>query len=199
MVLLIWKWMGLFLNKNYFLRCWGCLYVLNWIETLRLSLFLKLPPRKLESWFVLWRFFSWGCSVSFPWGCYLELLDKLQNGVCRTVGPSLAASLELLAHRRNVASLSLFYSLTLVDAHLNWQDWFHFVILEGGRCTCYSHTLHDFCVTISRCYRDVYVNSFFPHTARPWNSLPIECFPSTYDLNGFKNRINRHLLTVGSF
>ena len=40
--------------------------------------------------------------------CYLELLDKLQKGICRTVGPSLAASLEPLAHRRNVASLSLF-------------------------------------------------------------------------------------------
>ena len=32
-------------------------------------------------------------------GCYLELLDKLQNRICRTVGPSLAASLEPLAHR----------------------------------------------------------------------------------------------------
>ena len=41
--------------------------------------------------------------------CYLELLDKLQKWICRTVGPSLAASLEPLAHRRNVASLSLFY------------------------------------------------------------------------------------------
>ena len=41
--------------------------------------------------------------------CYLELLDKLQNRICRTVGPSLDASLESLAHRRNVASLSLFY------------------------------------------------------------------------------------------
>ena len=37
--------------------------------------------------------------------CYLELLDKLQKRICRTVGPSLAASLEPLAHRRNVASL----------------------------------------------------------------------------------------------
>ena len=36
--------------------------------------------------------------------CYLELLDKLQKRICRTVGPSLAASLERLAHRRNVAS-----------------------------------------------------------------------------------------------
>ena len=41
--------------------------------------------------------------------CYLELLDKLQKRICRTVGHSLAASLKLLAHRRNVASLSLFY------------------------------------------------------------------------------------------
>ena len=41
--------------------------------------------------------------------CYLELLDKLQKRICRTVGPSLATSLEPLAHRRNVASLSLLY------------------------------------------------------------------------------------------
>ena len=41
--------------------------------------------------------------------CYLELLDKLQKWICRTVGPSLASSLEPLAHHRNVASLSLFY------------------------------------------------------------------------------------------
>ena len=32
------------------------------------------------------------------------------------------------------------------------------------------------------CYQDVYVNSFFPSTARLWNSLPIECFPLTFDL-----------------
>ena len=36
--------------------------------------------------------------------CYLELLDKLQKQICRTVGPSLAAYLETLAHRSNVAS-----------------------------------------------------------------------------------------------
>ena len=41
--------------------------------------------------------------------CYLELLDKLQKRICSTVVPSLAASLGPLAHRPNVASLSLFY------------------------------------------------------------------------------------------
>ena len=38
----------------------------------------------------------------------------------------------------------------------------------------------------------------------PWlivemNSLPTECLPLTYDLSGFKSRINRYLLIVGSF
>ena len=36
--------------------------------------------------------------------CYLELLDKLQKQICRTLGPSLATFLEPLAHCRNVAS-----------------------------------------------------------------------------------------------
>ena len=41
--------------------------------------------------------------------CYLELLDMLQKRICRTVGPSHVDFLEPLAHRRNVANLSLFY------------------------------------------------------------------------------------------
>ena len=41
--------------------------------------------------------------------CYLELLDKLQKRICRTVGPSLATSLEPLVHCQNVGSLRLFY------------------------------------------------------------------------------------------
>ena len=56
LILLMWKWIGLFLRKNNLLRCWGWLSLLNWIEALTLSLLLKLPPRKLEPWFVLWSF-----------------------------------------------------------------------------------------------------------------------------------------------
>ena len=41
--------------------------------------------------------------------CYLKLLDRLQKRMCRTVSPSLAAFLEPLVHRRNVASLSILY------------------------------------------------------------------------------------------
>ena len=36
---------------------WGWLSLLNWIGALTLSLLLKVPPKKLEPWFVLWNFF----------------------------------------------------------------------------------------------------------------------------------------------
>ena len=39
--------------------------------------------------------------------CFLELLDKLQKRICRAAGSSLAVSLQLLAYRQNIASLSL--------------------------------------------------------------------------------------------
>ena len=64
------------------------------------------------------------------------------------------------------------------------------------RSTCYSDGLYDFSVTIPICYKDVYVNSFFPPTAILWNSMPIECSPLTYDLSSSKSRVKRHLLTV---
>ena len=138
--------------------------------------------------------YVWASAAS----CFLELLDKLQKRICRTVGPSHAASLEPLAYRRNVAGLSLFYRYYFGRCS---SELTQLVPLpySRGRYTHYSERLHDFSVTIPRCYEDVYVNSFFPRTARLWKSLPIECFPLIYDLSGFKSRINRYLLTVGSF
>ena len=136
----------------------------------------------------------WGGAPS----CYLVLLDKLQKRICRIVGPSLAASLEPLAHCRNVASLSLFYRYYFGRCSSELAQLVPLPFSQG-RSTRYSDRLHDFSVTILRCDKDVYVNSFFLHTAKLWNSLPIECFPLTYDHSCFKFRINRHLLTVGSF
>ena len=56
-MLLMWKWMGLFLRKNHLLRCWGWFSLPNWSGALTLSLLLKVTLRKLELWFVLWSFF----------------------------------------------------------------------------------------------------------------------------------------------
>ena len=124
--------------------------------------------------------------------CYLDLLDKLQKRICRIVGPSLAACLEPLAHCRNVASLSLFYRYYFGRCSSELAQLVP-LPFSRGRSTRYFDRLHDFSVTIPRCYKDVYVNSFFPRTVKLWNSLPIECFPLTYDLSGVKSRINRHL------
>ena len=128
----------------------GCLSTLNWIEALTLSLLLKLPPRKLESWFILLSFFFlrllcisvilFSCHVwAGALSCYLEMLDKLQKWICRTVVPSLAFSLVHLF----ICSSEL---AQLVPLPHYW-----------GRSTCYSDRLHGFSVTIPKCYKDDYV------------------------------------------
>ena len=111
--------------------------------------------------------------------CYLKLLGKLQKWICRTVGPSLAAPLEPLAHRWNLCSLSLFYRYYFGRCSSELVP----LPFSRGRSTRYSDRSHDFSVTIPRCYKDIYVNSFFRRTARLWNYPPIECFPLTYNLN----------------
>ena len=96
--------------------------------------------------------------------CYLELLDKLQKQICWTVGPLLAASLEPMAHCRNLASTSLFYRYYFGRYFLELAQLVPFPFSQG-RSTHYSDRLHNLSVTIPRCYKDVYVNSFFPRTA----------------------------------
>ena len=64
--------------------------------------------------------------------CYLDLLDKLQKWICRIVGPSLAAFLEPLAHRQNVASLSLFYRYYFGRCSSELAQLVSFLFLEGG-------------------------------------------------------------------
>ena len=102
--------------------------------------------------------------------CYLELLDKLQKRICRTVCPSLAASVEPLAHcrSRNVARLRLFYRHYFGRCS---SDLAQLVPLTFARdrSTRYCDRLSDFSVNIRTCYKDVYVNSFFPRTATLWD------------------------------
>ena len=71
----------------------------------------------------------------------------------------------------------------------------------AGAPSCYLELLDKLHKRICRTVGPALAASLepFPRTARLWNSLPIECFPLTCDLSGFKSRINRYLLTVGSF
>ena len=101
-----------------------------------------------------------------PRNCYLDLLDKLQKQICGAVGPSLAASLEPLAHLQNVASLSHFYSYYYGRFSSELAQLVPLPYYQG-RSTRYSDSLRDFSVTVPRCYKGVYVNSFSSRTARP--------------------------------
>ena len=87
--------------------------------------------------------------------------------------PDKCRTLEPLAHRRNVASLSLSFRYYFARCS------FELVKLvpspySRGRSARYSDRLTDFSATIPRCYEDVYVSSFFPCRARLWNCLLIE-------------------------
>ena len=160
-MLLIWKWMGLFLRKKY-------LSVLNWIVVLTLPVLLRLLLRNSEPWLFYEVSFSRGCSVS------LQFYHIVLHGILLSC---------------------LGWCSVLVDVHLNWFNWFHFLILEGDALVI----LTD-CMVFLSPFLDVTRMSMstVPFLAL-WNFLPIKCFPLTYDLNGFKSRINRHLLIVDSF
>ena len=181
--------MGLFLRKIIF-EDTGVDFLLNWIEALTVSLLLKLKIKRKKIGALirsmkclssevarhLYKFTIWSCveCCCRVWAgahsCYLELLDKLQKQICWTVGPALAASLEPLAHHRNVAACSLLcrYYFSRCSPEL---DQLVPLPYSRGRSTCYSDRLNDFSVTSPRCYKDVYVSRFFPCTARLWNYL----------------------------
>ena len=123
------------------------------------------------------------------------MLDKLQK-LAELLLLHFLLLMNPIGHRRNSASLSLFYSYF---GRCSFELTELFLLpFSRGRSNRYSDRLHDFSVTVTRCYKDVYANSFFAGTTRPRNSLTAECFPLTYDLNGFKSRANRDL-SLGSF
>ena len=139
---MMWQCIVPFSKKNYLLRYLSYLSLLNLILALTLSLLLKRFHRKLKSPLVAWSFLLpslYFISLNLPYdlawntdfmsalvlrGAYLEMLDKLQKRVCRTVGLSLTTFHKPWVCRRNVTSLSLFISITLVDIHLNRLNWF---------------------------------------------------------------------------
>ena len=72
--------------------------------------------------------------------------------ICRTVCPSLAASFEPLAYRRNAASLSIFYRFYVARSSSELAQLFPFPYLRE-RFTRYSDRLQKNFVTIPICAR----------------------------------------------
>ena len=125
----------------------------------------------------------------------LSLLDRIQRRVSNIIGPKFAANLQSLHHRRNVASLCLFYRYY---NGMCSSELFDLVPPNKvfNRCTRLATNSHPFTVEVPSCQKKFYAASFFPRTSVMWNSLPLSCFPDSYNLNRFKSRVNRYLLTL---
>ena len=123
----------------------------------------------------------------------LNLLDRIQRRVINIIGPKLASKLQTLYHRRNVASLCLFYRYY---NGMCSSELFELVPPKKvfNRRTRLAVNSHPFTVEIPSCQKKFYSTSFFPRTSALWNSLPLSCFPDTVNLNCFKSRVNRYLL-----
>ena len=130
--------------------------------------------------------------------CYLELLDKLKNEYAGLLVLQLLLLLNpwLIVEMWRTKVFSI--GIILVDVLQNWLNWSHVLFLEGDLLIIMIDRMIFLPPFLDVTSMSVYVKSFFSRTARLCNSLPIECFPLTYDPSGFKSRINRHLLTVGS-
>ena len=127
-----------------------CSFKLDWGSYL-ISI-VKTATKKIETFIISISFFllRFLCvCITLPYGirpcmeycchvwagassCYLEQLDKLQKRICRTVSPSLATSLEHLAHHRNVASLSLFYRYYFGRCSSKLAQLVPLLFLKGG-------------------------------------------------------------------
>ena len=89
------------------------------------------------------------CNV---WGgvpfCYLNMLGKIEKWVCKTVGPELIFSLDILAHFWNLISISLLYKVYFERCSSTSLADFAPFPFSHGRSTHYSDRLHDYPGTI---------------------------------------------------
>ena len=113
--------------------------------------------------------------------CHLSLLDGIQRRIANLVGHDLVSSLEPLSLRRSVASLSLFYRYY----NGRCSKGLSLVVPPNrtfGRTTRFSAHSHPYTVSVPNTNTWRCSSSFFPRTALLWNSLPVSCFPATYNL-----------------
>ena len=94
---------------------------------------MKIPSPKVtlyldKSTIRLWREYFCHAWASTP-VCYLDMLDKLQKQVRRTVGTLLATSFEPLNHLRNLASLNLIYRYYFGRCTTQLVKLFHYSLL----------------------------------------------------------------------
>ena len=206
LVLLMWKMDGSVLEErssfkmlelSFFCKLdWGS-YIICIAETVSKKIGNLIHSMKFSLQRLLWVSINlpycleWhtSCLGWYSWLLLGNIREATKTQICRTVGPPFVAILETLDHCWNVVSCRYYYVRCLSELS-------ELVPLPDScwSCTCYS----DIAVTIHISSKYVYVKNLLPHPAKIRNCLSMECFPLTYDLNGFKSRIKRNFLSVGS-
>ena len=97
-----------------------------------------------------------------------------------------------LSHRRNVASLYIFYRYFHADCSSEFANCMP-PLLPWIRYTRLSISSDPYSVHLSNARVNQYLYSFIPYTGKLWNFLPLSVFPTVYDLNCFKRGASRHL------
>ena len=124
----------------------------------------------------------------------LSILDRLQRRIKGLIGDELFSTLHALSHRRDVASLSLFYRYFYGKC----SDELHSLVpplWNFGRRTRFAVNSHPFFLRIPLSRTKFHADSFFQRTASLWNTLPAETFPADFNLQTFKNNVNKFLLS----
>ena len=123
---------------------------------------------------------------------YTALLNRVESKGIRLINSlPLTDCLDSLSHRRNVASLSIFYRYFHADCSSELANCMP-PALPQLRCTRLS-TSHPYSVHLSNASVSQYLHSFIPYTGKLRNNLPLSVFPSAYNLNSFKNGVSRQL------
>jgi hypothetical protein len=126
----------------------------------------------------------------------LALLDSVQRRAIRLINkPALTNNLVPLDHRRKVGDLSLFYRYFHADCSAEIAS-----IMPPPasfvRSTRMSQQSHPLTVKEITHRTSHFKSSFIPRTSRLWNALPKAVFPDTYNLQSFKSKVHKHLLTI---
>ena len=120
--------------------------------------------------------------------CHLNLLDKIVRSASRLSGGRITCNLE---HRRNVASLCMFYKIRGNQSHS-----VHSLIppARGARrATRGALAAHSLSLEMPRARTEQFSRSFVPAVSSCWNSLDEVCFAGD-GLASFKSSVNRCLL-----
>ena len=133
--------------------------------------------------------------ASHVWGgsTHIALLNRVEAKAFRLINSSpLTDCLQPLSHRRNVASLALFYRYFHANCSSDLANCVP-PLLPRPYCTRLASSSQPYSVHLSNARVNQYFQSFIPFSGKLWNSLPASVFPPAYDLNCFKREVSRHL------